>query len=108
VASRADGARPARPDRRRLGVVARGARNTGLSEPIVVNQGDKVEIEVLNGSSEAMDVRMYVLNAGPSQWSAFHVIGTVFDRTVIEGVEGRDAQTANLAPSRRIRPKAHR
>ena len=28
---------------------------------------------------------MYVLNAGPSIWSAFHVIGTVFDRTVIEG-----------------------
>src|SRR5215207_9279821 len=31
-------------------------------------------------------VRMYVLNAGPSIWSAFHVIGTVFDRTVVEGV----------------------
>ena len=26
-------------------------------------------------------VRMYVLNAGPSIWSAFHVIGSVFDRT---------------------------
>ena len=25
-------------------------------------------------------IRMYVLNAGPSVWSAFHVIGTVFDR----------------------------
>ncbi len=44
-------------------------------------------------------VRIYVLNAGPSIWSAFHVIGTVFDRTVIEGTEGHDAQTVNLAPS---------
>ena len=44
-------------------------------------------------------VRMYVLNAGPSIWSAFHVIGTVFDRTVIEGTVGHDAQTVDLAPS---------
>jgi hypothetical protein len=44
-------------------------------------------------------VRMYVLNAGPSVWSAFHVIGTVFDRTVIEGTVGHDSQTVNLAPS---------
>ena len=44
-------------------------------------------------------VRVYVLNAGPSVWSAFHVIGTVFDRTVIEGTVGHDAQTVNLAPS---------
>jgi FtsP/CotA-like multicopper oxidase with cupredoxin domain len=44
-------------------------------------------------------VRMYVLNAGPSIWSAFHVIGTVFDKTVVEGVEGHDAQTIDLAPS---------
>jgi nitrite reductase (NO-forming) len=44
-------------------------------------------------------VRVYVLNAGPSIWSAFHVIGTVFDRTVIEGQVGHDAQTINLAPS---------
>ena len=44
-------------------------------------------------------VRMYVLNAGPSIWSAFHVIGTVFDKTVIEGQVGHDAQTVNLAPA---------
>jgi uncharacterized cupredoxin-like copper-binding protein len=42
---------------------------------------------------------MYVLNAGPSLWSAFHVIGTVFDRTTVEGVNGHDSQTINLAPS---------
>ena len=33
--------------------------------PIAVKRGERV--------------RMYVLNAGPSIWSAFHVIGTVFD-----------------------------
>ena len=53
--------------------------------PIVVGRGERV--------------RVYVLNSGPSIWSAFHVIGTVFDRTEIEGVEGFDAQTVNLAPS---------
>ena len=40
-----------------------------------------------------------MLNAGPSKWTAFHVIGTVFDRTVVEGTVGHDAQTINLAPS---------
>ena len=44
-------------------------------------------------------IRMYVLNAGPSIWSAFHVIGTVFDKTMVEGTPGADAQTINLAPS---------
>ena len=44
-------------------------------------------------------IRMYVLNAGPSIWSAFHLIGTVFDTTHVEGVVGHDAQTINLAPS---------
>lgn len=44
-------------------------------------------------------IRMYLMNAGPSIWSAFHVIGTVFDRTVIEGARGSHAQTVNLAPS---------
>ena len=42
---------------------------------------------------------MYVLNGGVSTWSAFHVIGTVFDSTNVEGVAGRDSQTINLAPS---------
>lgn len=54
-------------------------------DPIVVGKGEKV--------------RMFVLNSGPSIWSAFHVIGTVFDKTHIEGAVGHDAQTVNLAPS---------
>ena len=54
-------------------------------EPIVVKRGETI--------------RMFVLNSGPSIWSAFHVIGTVFDKTNIEGVVGRHSQTVNLAPS---------
>jgi FtsP/CotA-like multicopper oxidase with cupredoxin domain len=55
------------------------------SNPITVRKGEKI--------------RMYVLDAGPSKWSAFHVIGTVFDRTVVEGTVGHHSQTVNLAPS---------
>jgi uncharacterized cupredoxin-like copper-binding protein len=44
-------------------------------------------------------IRMFVLNTGPSKWSAFHVIGTVFDTTDVEGVVGHDSQTVSLAPS---------
>jgi nitrite reductase (NO-forming) len=54
-------------------------------EPITVTRGERI--------------RMFVLNSGPSIWSAFHVIGTVFDKTNIEGVVGHHAQTVNLAPS---------
>jgi uncharacterized cupredoxin-like copper-binding protein len=44
-------------------------------------------------------VRMYVLNAGPSIWSAFHVIGTVFDTAHTDNGIAHDVQTINLAPS---------
>ncbi len=44
-------------------------------------------------------VRMYLLNAGPSIWSAFHVIGTVFDKVHTDNGTARDVQTVNLAPS---------
>ncbi|HET9200340.1 MAG TPA: multicopper oxidase domain-containing protein [Dehalococcoidia bacterium] len=44
-------------------------------------------------------VRVYILNVGPSLWSAFHVIGTIFDWTWQEGVVGGPAQTVNIAPS---------
>ena len=62
-----------------------GYANQYADAPVSVRKGERV--------------RMYVLNGGPSIWSAFHVIGTVFDRTVIEGTVGHDAQTINLAPS---------
>jgi nitrite reductase (NO-forming) len=51
------------------------------------------------GVTKGERIRMFVMNAGPSIWSAFHVIGTVFDKTMVEGVEGAHAQTINLAPS---------
>jgi uncharacterized cupredoxin-like copper-binding protein len=44
-------------------------------------------------------VRLYVLNAGPSKWSAFHVIGTLFDTVDEEGVVSHGAQTVSLAPA---------
>jgi FtsP/CotA-like multicopper oxidase with cupredoxin domain len=62
-----------------------GYANQYKTTPITVRRGEKI--------------RMYVLDAGPSKWSAFHVIGTVFDRTVVEGTVGHDSQTVNFAPS---------
>ena len=62
-----------------------GYANQYGDAPIAVHKGERV--------------RAYVLNAGASIWSAFHVIGTVFDRTVVEGTVGHDAQTISLAPS---------
>jgi nitrite reductase (NO-forming) len=53
--------------------------------PIAVKRGERI--------------RMYVLNAGPSIWSAFHVIGTVFDKTVTDNGVAHDVQSVNLAPS---------
>ena len=44
-------------------------------------------------------IRMYVLNAGPSKWSAFHVIGDLFDTVDEEGAVSHGAQTISLAPS---------
>ena len=64
-----------------------GYANQYKDQPIDVKVGEKV--------------RMYVLNAGPSVWSAFHVIGTVFDRTVIEGT--RRPRRPDRSTSRRRR-----
>jgi len=44
-------------------------------------------------------IRIWVLNEGPSKWSAFHVIGAVFDKAVVENTAFRDSQTLSLAPS---------
>ena len=60
---------------------------------------EPVQGRIRSRSARGEKIRMYVLDAGPSKWSAFHVIGTVFDRTVVEGTVGRDSQTINLAPS---------
>jgi nitrite reductase (NO-forming) len=49
--------------------------------PITVRKGERV--------------RMYVLNGGPSIWSAFHVIGTVFDKAHTDNGVMHDVQTVN-------------
>ncbi len=66
-------------------VAFNGYANQYKAHPVTVRKGEKI--------------RMYVLAAGPSKGSAFHVIGTVFDRTVVEGTVGHSSQTINLAPS---------
>lgn len=47
-----------------------------------------------------------MLNAGPSEDSAFHIVGTIFNRVVKEGVEltsnnkgGYGSQAVDLAPA---------
>lgn len=62
-----------------------GYANQYKANPITVKRGERI--------------RLYVLDAGPSKWSAFHVIGTVFDKTYVEGVVGHDSQTVSFAPS---------
>ncbi len=62
-----------------------GYANQYKANPITVRKGERI--------------RLYVLDAGPSKWSAFHVIGTVFDKTYVEGMVGHDSQTVNFAPS---------
>jgi nitrite reductase (NO-forming) len=62
-----------------------GYANQYKVHPIPVRVGEKV--------------RLWVLNTGPSKWSAFHVIGTVFDKAVVENTAFRDSQTMSLAPS---------
>lgn len=59
------------------------------SEPIVVEKGETI--------------RAFVLAAGPNTWSAFHVVGTIFDRAWIDGIHDENLalgnQTLNLSAS---------
>ena len=59
-----------------------------VHEPLVAKPGERV--------------RLFVLNAGPSDTSSFHVVGTIFDRVWLEGVpenEQRGGQTVLLGAS---------
>lgn len=56
-----------------------------LKKPIVVRRGERI--------------RIWLLNAGPSLPSYFHVIGSVFDRVWSEGGARGAAQTLSLGPS---------
>jgi nitrite reductase (NO-forming) len=53
-------------------VVFNGIANQYLDHPIAVATGERV--------------RLYVLNAGPSVDSSFHIVGTIFDTVIREGV----------------------
>lgn len=48
-------------------------------------------------------IRVFVLAAGPNTWSAFHVVGTIFDRAWIDGIHPENLaignQTLNLSAS---------
>ena len=73
-------------------VMFNGVATQYLDNPIEIPVGEQV--------------RVFVLNVGPSMDSAFHVVGTVFDTVIKEGVallRGNDgnwgAQAVDLAPS---------
>jgi nitrite reductase (NO-forming) len=73
-------------------VVFNGVANQYKDNPIKVETGERV--------------RMFVLNAGPSVDSSFHVVGTIFDTVIREGVAltrdnpGRyGSQAVDLAPA---------
>jgi nitrite reductase (NO-forming) len=66
-------------------IVFNGYANQYVDDPLTADPGERV--------------RLYLLNAGPSEWSAFHVIGSMFHRTWQEGVVGGPAQTISIAPS---------
>ena len=66
-------------------VAFNGYANQYKTDPITVRKGERI--------------RLYVLNTGPSKWSAFHVIGTIFDKAVVENTTFHNSQTMNLAPS---------
>jgi nitrite reductase (NO-forming) len=73
-------------------VVFNGIANQYKDHPLQVDTGKRV--------------RVFVLNAGPSVDSSFHVVGTIFDTVIKEGVQlnrdnpgGYGAQAVDLAPA---------
>ncbi|MGZ4579097.1 MAG: multicopper oxidase domain-containing protein [Nocardioidaceae bacterium] len=89
-------------------------RQGGAADVAKVKE-EKPDAEVFNGYANQYDhdpltakvgdrVRVWVLDAGPSRWTAFHVVGTQFDTTYSEGAyllhcgDG-GAQVLPLAPA---------
>ncbi len=73
-------------------VVFNGIANQYKDNPIVVDTGHRV--------------RLFVLNAGPSIDSSFHIVGTIFDSVIKEGVRldrgnkgNYGSQAVDLAPA---------
>ncbi|MEY4767847.1 MAG: hypothetical protein RL637_486 [Pseudomonadota bacterium] len=86
--------------------LARAAKGNASPNYVVFNgvafQYKDHPIEVATGKK----VRFFVLNAGPSQDSAFHIVGTIFNRVIKEGVQlspsntgGYGSQAVDLAPA---------
>lgn len=68
--------------------VFNGRYNGLVEHPLVASPGDRV--------------RLFVLNAGPSNTSSFHIVGTIFDRVWLDGNPGnqlRGMQTVLLGSS---------
>jgi nitrite reductase (NO-forming) len=68
-------------------VVFNGYANQYKADPITVKAGQRI--------------RLFVLNAGPSNFSAFHVIGAMFDEVYIDGNPANEMvgnQTVAIAP----------
>jgi nitrite reductase (NO-forming) len=63
-------------------VLFNGVANQYLDHPIAVGTGDRV--------------RVFVLNAGPSIDSSFHVVGTIFSSVIKEGVRLEVGNTGNF------------
>jgi nitrite reductase (NO-forming) len=69
-------------------VVFNGRFQRHVTEPLIAKKGERV--------------RLFVLNAGPSGTSSFHVVGTIFDKVWLEGNpfnELRASQTVLLGAS---------
>jgi len=68
----------------------------------VANQYKDNPIQIATGKR----VRLFVLDAGPSIDSSFHIVGTIFDRVIKEGIEltvgnagGFGSQAVDLSPA---------
>jgi nitrite reductase (NO-forming) len=62
-------------------VVFNGVANQYLDNPIQIETGKTV--------------RVFILDAGPSIDSSFHIVGTIFDRVIKEGIELERGNTGN-------------
>jgi nitrite reductase (NO-forming) len=70
----------------------------------VANQYKDHPLEVTTGEQ----VRVFVLNAGPSVDSSFHIVGTIFDTVTKEGVTLTRGNVGNWGPGRRSGSGARR
>jgi nitrite reductase (NO-forming) len=78
------------------------ARAQAVQPDFVVFNGaaDQYQQETLKAAPGEL-IRLHVMNAGPTLFSAFHVIGAIFDRVYVEGNPAnvlRGMQTHTIPP----------